>query len=210
MQEQLANAAKTTLTSAVASTDTTINVASASPFPTSGQFRLLIDSEYLLCTSVSGDVLTVTRGVEGSAAASHLSGATVTCVITAGAVSNAIGRGGAYRVAAPQNIAVANGANNNVAVTSGKVRLTGPTGAFSITGIAAPVDARGDVIDGAELLLLNTTAQALTLSNLNSGSTATNQITTLTGADVVLPSRTSFARLTYDATSSTWILTDHS
>lgn len=109
----------------------------------------------------------------------------------------------------PQAITLATGANANVAATSSKLRVTGPAGAFSISGFAQPVDGSAVVLDGAELTVFNMTAQALTLTNLAT-SAANNQIDTLTGADVVLPTRKSFARFSYDATSAKWLLTDHS
>jgi hypothetical protein len=55
-------------------------------FPTTGQFRIKIDAELMLVTAVSGTTFTVTRGIEGSTAASHANGATVTHILTAGAL----------------------------------------------------------------------------------------------------------------------------
>lgn len=85
--EQFSNNAQTTLNGTITSGATSLVVTSATTFPTSGNFRLLIDSEYLLTTVVSGTTFTVTRGIEGSTPAAHNSGATVTEVLTAGALS---------------------------------------------------------------------------------------------------------------------------
>jgi len=83
MPEQYANNAQTTLAAAIAAADTTITVSSAAGFPSQPQFRIRIDNELLLVTAVSGTTWTVQRGVEGTTAAAHASGATVTHVLTA-------------------------------------------------------------------------------------------------------------------------------
>lgn len=64
----------------------TLTVASSSSFPAVGNFRILIDSEILLVTSVSGANFTADRAQEGTSIASHLIGATVTGVLTAGSL----------------------------------------------------------------------------------------------------------------------------
>ena len=95
---------------------------------------------------------------------------------------------------------LANGDNNNVAVAQSFKRITGPTGAFAVTGFT-------NGRDGAILYVLNSTAQTFTIKNENAGSTAANRITTLTGADVVLrATATSAATFIYDGSSSRWIL----
>lgn len=85
--EKFANDAQSTLTAAVAAGDTTLTVASAAAFPSSGNFRLLIDSEILLVTAVAGNTFTVSRGQEGTTAAAHANGAYVTHVLTAAALT---------------------------------------------------------------------------------------------------------------------------
>ncbi len=74
----------TTLTAAITNVQTTLTVASAANFPTEGDFRILIGTELLLVTSVSGTTFTVTRGIEGTTAAAYAGGTTVTGIITAG------------------------------------------------------------------------------------------------------------------------------
>ena len=64
-----------TLSSSIDATASEITVASAAGFPTE-PFRVKIDNEILYVTDVSGSVFTVTRGVDGTVAASH-SGAAV-------------------------------------------------------------------------------------------------------------------------------------
>jgi hypothetical protein len=70
--------ASTTLTSALTASQTTISVASASGFPTTGTYRVRIDDEDMTVTGGQGTTTwTVTRGVNGTTAASHVSGQSV-------------------------------------------------------------------------------------------------------------------------------------
>jgi hypothetical protein len=65
--------ASTTLAAAITSSQTTITVASASGFPTSGNFRVRIDDEDMTVTGGQGTTSwTVTRGVNSTTAASHV------------------------------------------------------------------------------------------------------------------------------------------
>lgn len=93
--EQFTNIASTTLNGAITSGATSLVVASASGFPTSAPFRILVfdnannpnAGEFMLVTAVSGATWTVTRAVEGpNPAASHVSGASVTHLFTAGSM----------------------------------------------------------------------------------------------------------------------------
>ncbi len=98
-----------------------------------------------------------------------------------------------------ENVLLVNGANNNVAAGTGSyARIYGPTGAFSISGFPGGVD-------GRILHVLNSVSQIMTIKNLT-GSSAGNQIITLTGADVVLRAGPSFATFIYSAVDSAWIL----
>ncbi len=86
MAEQFKNLASTTLDGAINDTVETITVASAMGF-TSGSFRILVDSEIMKVTAVSGLNLTVARGQEGTSPTAHDNGATVRHVLTAGALN---------------------------------------------------------------------------------------------------------------------------
>jgi hypothetical protein len=87
--EQFSNNASTTLNGAITNTATSITVASATGFPTVAQYRILIDEEILLVTGGAGTTTwTVTRGVEGSPAAAHSSGAVVTHILTAASLKS--------------------------------------------------------------------------------------------------------------------------
>lgn len=81
--EQLSNNAVTSLFAAISSTQTTIQVQSATNFPTNPQFRILIDQELLLVTGLSSTIWQVTRGIEGTTIAAHAANATVAGVLTA-------------------------------------------------------------------------------------------------------------------------------
>lgn len=86
MAENLANDFATTLASAIDNATGTLVVASASGAP-APNFRIRVDDEIMLVTAVAGTTWTATRGIEGTAAASHASGAVVVHVLTAGALA---------------------------------------------------------------------------------------------------------------------------
>jgi len=81
MAEQFKNLAGTTLNGAIDDQVTTITVASAMGF-TGGDFRILVDSEIMKVTAVSGLDLTVARGQEGTDSTAHSNGAAVAHVLT--------------------------------------------------------------------------------------------------------------------------------
>ena len=65
-REEFVNNAQTTLNGAISDSDTSIVVTDGSVFPTHGDFRLLIESELVLCTARSTNTLTVVRAQEGT------------------------------------------------------------------------------------------------------------------------------------------------
>ena len=72
-----ANFAQTTLGAAITTTDgTSITVVSEAGFP-SVPFIISIDTECFLVSVVSGTTWTVTRGYEGSTAATHTNGTAI-------------------------------------------------------------------------------------------------------------------------------------
>lgn len=93
--ERFANNATTTLSGSIASGDTSLVVTSATLFPGGPQFRLLLDSEYMLVTAVAGTTFTVTRGVENTTAAAHSNGTTISQVLTSGGL---VGVGGSINL----------------------------------------------------------------------------------------------------------------
>lgn len=77
----------TTLGAAITSTTaTSITVASSTGYPSGGNFQISIGSELMLVTAVSGTTWTVTRGVEGTTAATHLISTAVNAFFTAGTI----------------------------------------------------------------------------------------------------------------------------
>lgn len=98
-----------------------------------------------------------------------------------------------------QGVTAANGANNDVALQSNvtTLRLTGPTGAFSLSGLTGGVS-------GRRLDIISAVAQTLTITN-DATSTAANRILTNTGADVVCTAtENATVSLLYDGTVSRW------
>jgi hypothetical protein len=75
-----------TLDGSIDGSQTTLDVNDGSQFPSTGNFRLLIDDEILICTARSSDTLTVVRGQEGTSGASHANAAPVYHIVTAGAL----------------------------------------------------------------------------------------------------------------------------
>lgn len=85
--EKFANKPATTLNGGIDGVVTSLTVTDASAFPSTGQFRIIIDAEYMLVTAVSGNNFTVQRGAESSTAFPHSNGASVEHILTAGAVN---------------------------------------------------------------------------------------------------------------------------
>jgi len=85
MAELFKNLASTTLNGDINDAVTSLVVASAMGF-TSGDFRILIDSEIMKVSGVSGTTFTVARAQEGTAAASHTNATAVSHVLTAAAL----------------------------------------------------------------------------------------------------------------------------
>jgi hypothetical protein len=86
-KELFANNASSTLDGSIDDSQTSIDVIDGSVFPATGNFRLIVESELMLCTGVSGDTLTVERGAEGSTPDSHASGETIAQIITVGGLA---------------------------------------------------------------------------------------------------------------------------
>lgn len=85
--ELFANNPTTSLNGGINNSVTSLIVTSASSFPATGNFRIIIDSEIMLVTAVSGTTFTVTRGAESTTAASHSNSVTITGILTAGAMA---------------------------------------------------------------------------------------------------------------------------
>jgi hypothetical protein len=101
------------------------------------------------------------------------------------------------------SVVVANGTNNDVGVPSTVYsiqttnwQISGPTGAFSITGI------RGGTLPLVKEIFYEG-GQTFTLSHQNTGSAASNRIISPTGADLV---GVTYVRLLYNMTLSRWLV----
>ncbi len=77
MSEVKTNNAATKLNGGINNSVTSLVVNSATAFPTTGYFSIIIDTEIMIVTAVSGTTFTVKRGQEGTSAASHSSGALI-------------------------------------------------------------------------------------------------------------------------------------
>ncbi len=84
--EQFTNNATTTLNGAITNVATSLIVTSATNFPSTGNFRILIGAELMLVTSVSGATFTVTRSIEGTSNVSHSDTDPVTLILTEGSL----------------------------------------------------------------------------------------------------------------------------
>lgn len=84
LREKLVNDAVTALNGAINNSVTTITVDSGAVFPSTGNFRIRIGDEIMIVTARSTNDLTVVRGQEGTAAASHSDDDAVTAMFTAG------------------------------------------------------------------------------------------------------------------------------
>ncbi len=127
---------------------TSIVLASTSSFPATGNFRIKIGSEILLATAnnTGTATLTVTRAQESTSAAAISDGATVTHVLTAGALTqleaDAFTAGGDLSGSATsQTVAKANGATVPAAgsLTTGNVLYVSGSSALSYGNIAGDV-----------------------------------------------------------------------
>lgn len=83
-REILANHYATTLNGAIDADDTAIVVADGSGFPSSGNFRCIIEEELVLVTARSGNNLTVVRQTESTGGATHAHGTVIETIFTAG------------------------------------------------------------------------------------------------------------------------------
>lgn len=86
LREQFKNNPATTLNGAINNSVTSITVTTGSVFPSTGNFRLLVEDEIMLCTARSTNTLTVVRAYEGTTGASHADGKAITLILTEGSV----------------------------------------------------------------------------------------------------------------------------
>lgn len=80
--QKFANFSVSTLASGINNSVTSLDVADGTVFPSTGDYVIRIDNEFLKVTARSTNTLTVVRAQDNSTAASHSAGAAVTQVIT--------------------------------------------------------------------------------------------------------------------------------
>lgn len=104
-----------------------------------------------------------------------------------------------------QDKTLANGVNNDVTIRAGLIRITGPTGAFSIASILVTITTQVPN-DGMIVTLLNVSGQAMTITNAAVTGTATGRILTATAANRVQGVAANPASITlqYDSTTQRW------
>ncbi len=93
MTERTSNSAQSTLSVGISAVATSLTVASASTFPALPNFRIRVESELMLVTGVASNTFTVTRAIEGTAAAIHSAAVDVVHILTSAALAQLISEG---------------------------------------------------------------------------------------------------------------------
>jgi hypothetical protein len=129
--ELFANNPATTLAGGINSAVTTLTVASSTGFPAAAtgvsQFRVIIGSELLLVTNVSGTTWTVTRGAESTVAAAHILGAAVTHIVTASNLNELVANARGISVTDPRFGADPTGVSDSTAAIQAAIDYAGST-----------------------------------------------------------------------------------
>jgi Collagen triple helix repeat (20 copies) len=163
--EKFSNGAQTTINQlgGLSPVSTNVTVLSAVLFPVLPQFRIRIDDEIILVTGVAGNLFTISRGQEGTAAATHAFGATVTHILTAGAIDQLktditgitgpvgpVGPAGSTGATGPAGPTGVQGVTGPFGGPPGVTGATGPQGSPGPTGFTGPVGPLGPTgIQGA-------------------------------------------------------------
>lgn len=181
MAEVYNNDASTSLAASCGVSDTTISVVSSSQFNTSGQFRIRIDDELMLVTSVSGTTWTVTRAVEvcegAQVAVFHNVNSAVYGVLTVASLLelSISGLGTVTNV----SVVTANGVSGVVSNPTTTPAITISLGNITPTSVIA-----SGAVTGSNLTGINTGDQTITLTSDVTG-TGTGSFATTIGAHVV-------------------------
>jgi hypothetical protein len=178
-------AAKTTLSSAVDSGSTSLQLAAASGLPSQYPFTLILEKdtaneEIIDVTGLVGSAYTVTRGVDGSTAKSHSVGATVEHGVSGRDYSDSRSHEAATS---------AHGVTGDIVGTGGAQTLTGKTlttatlgsildaGGYKITNLATPTSSsdavRKDFAD-AQVAAASTSAASAATSATSAATSATS------------------------------------
>lgn len=104
------------------------------------------------------------------------------------------------------NTGLANGNNAGVVLgTNVFLRLSGPTGNYTLNGFAAEQDGSFHILE-----LDNPTSSITVANNSGTDPTAANRITTGTGADVTITNNPAFLQVIYNTTASRWRVISYS
>jgi len=176
MAQKLLNSAASTLAAAITDAATSIVVADSATFlpGTDGSFRVKIDDELIIVTSISGNTLTVTRGAEETTAIGHDANATVQAVLSAASLSAAIAEGGGgggpfydEDIAADADIDGSKFANESI------------TGAKLATGAAAENIGNGQIVEAMladDAVTAAKLAAGAAVANIGAGGITTTQL----------------------------------
>lgn len=94
MTEQIENVVYAELNGAITAAATSLTLDSGAALPATGDFRIRIGDELMLVTARASNVLTVTRGIEGTTATSHADEAVVKMVHSAAALKAYVAENG--------------------------------------------------------------------------------------------------------------------
>jgi hypothetical protein len=111
--------------------DLTFVISNAAGFP-SPNFRIKINDEIMLVTTVVGTTFTVTRAQEGTSAAAHVLGASVWGVVTAGALTAAFGTGSTSQT----YIDLLANRSNTITSSATPIPVADTTDTFTVTALA--------------------------------------------------------------------------
>lgn len=195
MAYQYSNNPSTTLSGAVTAGATSISVVSGATFPTRGKFTILVDSEIMHVTGVSGTTWTVERGAEGTAAAAHNNNAAVTGILSKSSLLNAhrydvrafgaVGDGVANDAAAIQsalNAAVAGGVPAEVFLPPGTFLIGS---GLTVNATYVSLVGKGSKLNASSIL----TGAAVTITGTAAPPYNQAVVTPLSGIEIVGPGR---------------------
>jgi hypothetical protein len=182
----------------------TITVSDATVFPTVpfnctvwpvGSQPSVSNAEIIRVTNIVGNVLTITRTQEGTAARTVLVGDQIANTITAKALTDIEALGGATSTITTTGtvtaLAIPSATGNLVINANNATTLT-------IQGITAG-------IDGQSLTIFSLGAGSITFAHQNGSASAANRIICLNNVDTTLAASSSFAAaFVYDGTASRW------
>ena len=199
--ETFSNNASSTLSMSVDNVVTLLSVVDGSSFPSSGQFRLKINNELMLCISRFGDNLVVARAQEGTSAASHASGDAVVHIVTAAALTQLKWEAGSIEdsIISPTSLSGSVDNYNPTGLSMARHIRQSCSSASTLTGLAAQESGQRIVVHNVSTSAPNT----LTLNHEDTNSTALNRFTLPGLTNVTLPTGGS-VELWYDGVSTRW------